>query len=226
VTKTIAIPGGDRILLVAFLTAVTAAIFMVGVWGPLQVRAFDELTQAAWADTSASLATSSTTPVDDARWEHIPLVTAEGDSTDVAASTGQVRIVTMMYTHCPGVCPLAISMLQQMASRLTVSEQQQFSVLAVSLDAERDSLARLREFRGERRIDSRHWIIARPSAEGARRLAAALGVSYRVLSDGTVDHQSVFVLLDKSGRVLARTSNTRSVDPKFLVALQAAFGAS
>jgi cytochrome oxidase Cu insertion factor (SCO1/SenC/PrrC family) len=51
-------------------------------------------------------------------------------------------------------------------------------------------------------------------------------VEYRVLSDDTVDHQSVFVLLGKSGQVLARSASTQNVDPKFFSALQAALSAN
>lgn len=42
------------------------------------------------------------------------------------------------------------------------------------------------------------------------------------MGDDTVDHQSVFVLLGKSGQVLARSSDTRNLDPSFFNALQAA----
>jgi protein SCO1 len=207
-SKTFETHSGDRFFLVAAMMATLAAIFMVTVWAPLQVRAF----------------TQASAPVAD--WTRVPFVTADGNTTSLGASNGQVRVVTMMYTHCPGICPLAVSTLQRMDGQLTQVQQRKVAIVALSLDPERDSLARLREFRDSRGIDSQRWTVARPSVEGTRELAAGMGVDYKVRDDDTVDHQSVFVLLGKSGEVLARSSNTRSVDPRFFGALQAALNAN
>jgi len=201
--------SGDHFFLLAAVIAAIAAVFMVTVWGPLQVRVFER-------------ATESSEPANLGDWKRVPFVTADGNTTSVAASNGQVRVLTMMYTHCPGVCPLALSTLQRMDSSLTPVQRRQVSIVALSLDPEHDSVGRLREFRDARGVDPRRWIVARPSNEGIRQLAAALGVSYRAMGDDTVDHQSVFVLLGKSGQVLARSSDTRNLDPSFFNALQAA----
>jgi hypothetical protein len=40
VAKSLEAQGGDRVFLLAAATAVLAALFMVAVWAPLQVRAF------------------------------------------------------------------------------------------------------------------------------------------------------------------------------------------
>jgi protein SCO1/2 len=214
VTKSFETDGG--VFLIAALTAAVAAIFMVAVWAPLQVRAFTQATEIAQPETITGSAS----------WARIPFVTAEGKTTSLAATNGQVRVVTMLYTHCPGVCPLAVSTLQRLQTQLTAAQQGQVSIIALSLDPERDSQAALQEFRRVRGIDSERWTLARPSFEGARKLADGLKVDYRVLSGDAVDHQSVFVLLGKSGQVLARSTSTRSVDPTFFSALQAALSAN
>jgi len=85
---------------------------MVTVWGPLQVRVFER-------------ATESSGPANLGDWKRVPFVTADGNTTSVAASNGQVRVLTMMYTHCPGVCPLALSTLQRMDSSLTPVQRRQ-----------------------------------------------------------------------------------------------------
>jgi protein SCO1/2 len=213
--------SGDHISLVAAVLAAMAAIFMVAFWAPLQVRAFAQATESVQPAGPVASETSTS-----GRWINVPFVTADGNATSLAASNGQVRVVTMMYTHCPGICPLALSTLQRMDSHLTPAQQRRISIVALSLDPERDSVARLREFQDARGIASPRWIVGHPSIEGTRRLAAAMGVDYRVVGDGTVDHQSVFVLLGRNGQVLARSSNTRNVDPTFFAALQAAAAAN
>jgi protein SCO1/2 len=207
VAQTFETRSGDHFFLLAAMVAAVAAVFMVTVWGPLQARAFTEATEHAV-------------------WTRVPFVTADGKATSIEASNGHVRVVTMMYTHCPGVCPMAVSTLQLMESRLTSAQRKRFSVVALSLDPDRDSVPRLQEFRRAAAKGSQRWIVGRPSADGVRQLAAALGVNYRVLADGSVDHQSVFVLLGRDGEVLTRTSSSRSVDPKFFGALQTALTAN
>jgi len=123
------------------------------------------------------------------------------------------------------MCPLAVSTLQRMQTRLSPIEQKQLSIIALSLDPERDSIARLQEFRNARGLDASRWVLGRTSSEGVRQMAGALGVRYRVLGDDSVDHQSVFVLLGRSGRVLARSYDALNVGPAFLGALQAALNA-
>jgi len=102
--------SGDRVFLLAALTAATAAIFMVSVWAPLQLRAFAHATESGQPESL---------PADNEAWLRVPFVTADGGTTSLAASNGHVRVVTMLYTHCPGACPLSIATLQQLQSRLS-----------------------------------------------------------------------------------------------------------
>jgi cytochrome oxidase Cu insertion factor (SCO1/SenC/PrrC family) len=210
--KTLEARSGEHFFLLAAIVAAIAAIFMVTVWAPLQLRAF----------TDAVAAPKTQAPSEPGKWTHVAFMTADGQMTNIADSNGQVRIVTMLYTHCPGLCPMSVATLQRIETQLTPAQKSRFSVIALTLDPEQDSVARLREFRASRRIDSNHWIIGRPSVEGVRQMASELGVSYRVLDDGTVDHQGAFVLLDKSGRVLVRSTETQRLDRQFLVAVQSA----
>lgn len=204
--------NGDQVFLLAAVAAVAAAVFLVTVWAPLQVRAF----------------TAAAGPM---QWATTPFTTADGTSSSLKALDGKVRVVTMLYTHCPGACPMAVATLQSLESRLTAAQRGKLSIVGLSLDPEHDTLARLQEFRGARLsgaqgADSAQWVLGRPSEQGVRQIADGLGISYRLVGTDSVDHQSVFVLLDRKGEVLARSSNTRNVDPAFLAAVQRALGAS
>lgn len=214
--KSSTLPGGDVAFPLAALAAVAAAIVIPLVWAPVQQRAL-------------ALATATAPPVEStasaAQWLRVPFVTDAGNETNLQASNGEVRVVTMFYTHCPGVCPLAVSTLQQMQKRLSPAQQQGLSIVALSLDPQRDSLPQMRAFRAARNIPGSHWILGRPAPERVQAFATAMGVRYHIRyhrGDESLDHQSVFVLLDGQGRVLARTRDTSSIDPRFFGALQAA----
>jgi protein SCO1 len=209
----ISAPQIDRLSLpFASLAAAASALFMLIVWAPLQVRSLDEALNPAQEQKTAG----------HANWLYAPFATADGTTTSIAASNGQVRIVTMIYTHCPGMCPLAIQTLKRIELSLPANRRPRLGVIAITLDPAQDSLVALREFRRARQIDSVHWTLGRPSADSVAQIASSLGVSFRILDDHTVDHQGVFVLLDKDGSVLARTSRTQDVEPEFLAAVRAA----
>jgi protein SCO1/2 len=179
--------------------AVAAALFMITVWAPIQQRSLSEGT-ATWLDAS--------------------FTTSDGAASSLAATNGHVRIVTMMYAHCPGICPLNIATLGRIESQLSTLERSQLRIVALTLDPERDSVSNLAEFRQTHGINSARWTVGRPSVSSVAPLAAGVGITYRAMPDGTVDHQSVFVLLDESGRILARTSNTQNPDPQFVAAVR------
>ena len=198
-----------RLLRLAAVLAVVAAVFIVAIWAPLQVRAFDE----AVAMGSPATAASATA------WEHLQLVTPSGELTNVAALNGRVRIVTMVYAHCPGVCPMALSTLRSLEARLSPQHRDRLAVVAISLDPAVDSPQSLNRFASSFSPPGSHWTLGIPSRQAVADFAHALGIRYQAVGDGTVDHQSVFVLLDKKGGVLARTERTQQIDSSFFAAL-------
>jgi protein SCO1/2 len=192
----------------ASVLAVAAAIFIITVWEPLQQRNLSEGTRGAPLPAPAWLDTSFTT--------------SAGDTTNLLASNGHVRIVTMMYAHCPGICPMAMATLKQIENQMPQAERNQLRVVALTLDPEQDSLASLTTFRREHAINSARWTLGRPSSASVARIAEGLGITYRSMADRTVDHQSMFALLDASGRIIARTSNTHNPDPRFVAQVRRA----
>jgi protein SCO1/2 len=54
--------------------------------------------------------------------------------------------------------------------------------------------------------DPKRWTFASASDSDARKVAAALGVSYRRLPTGEFDHSLLITLLDSEGRIVASTT--------------------
>jgi protein SCO1/2 len=77
----------------------------------------------------------------------------------------------------------------------------------------------LRHYAAARKLDMRHWTLARTEAKDARPLAALFGLQYRQLPDGEFNHSSELILLDTDGRIVARTTVIGRVDPAFVQAI-------
>lgn len=154
----------------------------------------------------------------------IALTDQDGKDFHLADRRGTLQLVSMFYTSCPYVCPLIIDTIKKTQRALSADEQKRLQVLLVSFDPERDSVARLKETAGQRKIDAATWTLARTATPSVRKLAAVLGVQYRALANREINHSTSIVLLDKDGRIVARTDKLGEIDADFVAALHKALG--
>jgi protein SCO1/2 len=71
---------------------------------------------------------------------------ADGTRLALDALRGDAVVVTMFYSSCTTVCPMLTLAMQHIAAALDDSDRARVRFLMVSLDAERDTPARLVEF--------------------------------------------------------------------------------
>ena len=155
----------------------------------------------------------------------VAIETADGTRTSLAATGGQVRIATMFYSHCPGVCPMTIESLRGVEHQLSAEQRARLGFILLSLDPARDSPGALRSLARKHGIVSSRWVLGRTSESDARAFASAARIRYRHLSDGSIDHSSALVLIDAQGRLLARTSG-EGVNTEFVTAVRSALQGS
>lgn len=150
----------------------------------------------------------------------------EGHALAMPAMQGQMQIVTMIYTSCAYVCPMTIENIKSLRAELAPDQREQLHTLLISLDPERDTVKVLKKTMAERRLDGKHWTMARPDPPDVRRVAAVLGIQYRQLSNKEFNHSTVLILLDAQGRIRARTEKLDAVDRDFVAAVKTVLGES
>jgi protein SCO1/2 len=129
----------------------------------------------------------------------------------------------MFYSSCKYACPLLIDSGKGVEHALAPAERGKLRILYVSLDPVRDQPKVLSALATQRKLDRTRWTLATTDAAGVRRTAAVLGVRYRQLDNGEFNHSSQLILLDRDGRVLARTDKLGPVaDPEFVAKVKAA----
>jgi len=173
---------------------------------------------------SGSAAAADALPGDSLYQLAMPLTDQRGTSRPLATMRGEVTLVTMFYASCPYMCPLIVDTLKLTEARLDEARRARLRVLLVSLDAQNDTPEKLNALAEKRKLDAARWTLARTDAAHVRELATALGIRYRDLGNGDFNHSSMLVLLDRDGRVLARTETMGKVDEPFLAAVEAALG--
>jgi len=150
----------------------------------------------------------------------LPLTDQSGRTADWRQHRGQPQVVAMFYTSCQYICPLIVDSGKAVEHALTPSEQAKLGILLISMDPKRDTPAALMTVAKKRNLDPVRWSLASPRADDVRSAAGVLGVRYRPLANGEFNHTSALLLLDRDGRIVARTEKIGSVvDPEFIAAV-------
>jgi protein SCO1/2 len=144
----------------------------------------------------------------------LPLTDQDGRDIGLDTWSGHPVIITMLYATCPYACPLLIADIRRLEAALDAETLARTRVLLVSFDPERDSVAALKELADRHGVDQTRWRFARGDAAKVRELAAVLGIRYRFLKGGVINHSSILTVLDRSGLVTHRTDGLRQpVEP-------------
>jgi protein SCO1/2 len=140
-----------------------------------------------------------------------------GQSWDWRSKRGTPQVVAMFYTSCQYVCPLIVDSGKAVERALSADERAKLGILLISMDPARDDPEALMSVASKRKLDGARWSLASPAPDNVRGVAGVLGVRYRQLAGGEFNHTSALVLLDRDGRVVARTEQIGSqVDPEFV----------
>jgi protein SCO1 len=146
----------------------------------------------------------------------LPIETADGSLRSLRTLSGKPRIATMFYAHCQSMCPLTIRTVKALDRSLSPSEREALGYVLLSLDPQRDAPETLRERARSEGLDAGRWVLGRTRDLDVSRVADVLGIRWRSLSSGEIDHAGALVLLDSQGRELSRTTSLGAVDAQFL----------
>jgi protein SCO1/2 len=152
------------------------------------------------------------------------LTDQEGRALDLASLRGKPVLVSMFYSSCQMVCPMLFETVHNTLGALPAAERKDVQMLMVSFDPARDSVAVLKDTAAKRNCNAQ-WTLARTDDSTTRKIAALLGIQYRKLSDGEFNHSTIVTLLDRDGRIAAKTGKLGPADPAFVKHIRAELAA-
>lgn len=171
------------------------------------------------ATARATAAASSALPGDSIYRLDVPLTDQNGQRLRLADLRGEPVLASMFYSSCDMVCPMIFETIAMALAKAGPAAKTRTRVLMVSFDPARDTVPVLKQLMQTRHLDER-WALARADEGAARQVAAVLGVQYRRLASGEYNHSSSIALLDRDGRIAARSSMLGRADPALVQALQ------
>ena len=177
--------------------------------------------------SAAAATTEKPLPSDSVYQLPLVLIDQDGKGFDWRTRRGEPQLVTMFYTACPYMCPLIVDAGKSIEKALTPAQRDGLQLLFISMDPGNDTPAALMGQVTKRKLDTARWTLASPQEKDVASAAGVLGVRYRKLANGDFNHTGELILLDRDGRIVARTEKIGSkADPEFLAAVQEAINPS
>jgi protein SCO1/2 len=151
----------------------------------------------------------------------LPLTDQHAAKVNLAALAGRPALITMFYGNCKLSCPVTFHAMTATVAALSDAERAKLAAVLISLDPPNDKPAVLASLAHEHGMDGSMWqLLVSDNDFHTRTLAAALGIRYRRLGSGEINHSSRIVLTDSQGRIIASTENVGPMpDPALLDAL-------
>jgi protein SCO1/2 len=192
---------------------VLAGIALVGIGGWLLVR----------RETRAAAVLPLEFPAKSLRVAHVPppidLADQSGAPIALAAFKGKVVMLTGVYTSCGYTCPRLLAGTRKAIYALPPEERSEIVVLAITLDPEHDGPRELRAMAHAQKVDDNpnYHFLSGPPADVNRTLDALEIARTRDDKTGVIDHASVFVLVDRSGKIAYRIALGSELEETWLV---------
>lgn len=135
------------------------------------------------------------------------LTDQEGRTLDSADLSGGVVLVTSVYASCGATCPLIIAQLKQTVAALTPTQRKALTVVAITMDPEKDTPEVLKGLASLHDLDAAQYRLLTGEAAEVNRILDGFNV-YREHDpvNGIIDHDNLFMLIDREGRLAYRFS--------------------
>ena len=133
----------------------------------------------------------------------------EGRLRRLADFRGKVVMLFFGFTHCPDICPTALTRAKEV-KRLLGPDGDRLQVIFVTVDPERDTAALLKEYTAA--FDPA-FLGLRGDAEATQRAAAEFRVFYEKVPAGasyTMNHSALTYVFDAEGRLRLALRHTQS----------------
>lgn len=121
------------------------------------------------------------------------------DSFNITELQGEVRLVAFVYTYCEHTCPVIITRIKSIVNALPQEVKKKTIVTLVTLDPERDTVGRVKEYMLDQDLDNQNWQILVGAADDILTLSALFDVRYKPMGEGDIAHSNVITLVDKQG---------------------------
>jgi protein SCO1/2 len=139
------------------------------------------------------------------RAPELRLTNQAGEPVDLASMRGSVVVLTAVYASCPHTCPAILTQARETLADLDASERADVRVVAVTIDPENDSPEKMAELARMHSLELPVYNLVTGDPPEVERVLDEMSVArVRDPETGVIEHPSLFLLLDREGRLAYR----------------------
>lgn len=133
---------------------------------------------------------------------------------------GNLLLATFIFSSCPDVCPLFSAKFAAIQRALDEKKIEDYWLLSITTDPERDNPATLREYARRFKADLKRWAFLTGSRADLSKVWKAFGVNVTKTASGQVFHTSLTTLIDRQGTRRVNYYGTQWLDQEVLRDIQ------
>lgn len=125
-----------------------------------------------------------------------------GNKINLTELKGKKQIVTMIFANCTYACPILVNDMRRIEERLSKEELKNVQFTLFTIDPERDTPEKLKEFAQNQNLNLSRWQLLISSKSDIADLAALMGFRYKKENDGSYSHSNIISILNEDGELI------------------------
>jgi protein SCO1/2 len=129
-----------------------------------------------------------------------------GKSFTLKKLEGKKTVLTMFFASCTYACPILVNDMKRIETELMKEEKiSSYNFLLISIDPERDTPGKLKEFAEKNNLDLNRWkLLTVPASrdDDIMELAAVIGFKYKKDKNGDYSHSNLITFLNEEGEII------------------------
>ncbi|MCO5249346.1 MAG: SCO family protein [Chitinophagales bacterium] len=126
----------------------------------------------------------------------------DGKTVHLKDLQGKTLVVVMIYTTCKTACPVLVSKMQLIESKISRQDIKDVSMVLVSIDPETDTPEFLKDFAIKNNMDAPQWVFLRSNEAATQEFANVLSMKYKKISPMDFSHSNIISIFNPQGQLI------------------------
>lgn len=128
--------------------------------------------------------------------------TQNGETVQLKSFGGKIIVAAMIFTSCRSACPRITADLQRIEAGLKSKYKNNVRFLLISMDPERDTPEKLKQFAINHKLDLSRWTLLTGNADDVMEIANVLDVRFKASKENGIDHSNIIHVIDPAGVIV------------------------
>lgn len=135
-----------------------------------------------------------------------------GESLQLKDLQNKTLVVVMIYTSCKSACPILVSKMKNIESKISRKDIDKVSLVLISIDPKTDTPERLKEFARNNAMDTPQWIFLTSSEGSTQEFANVLSMKYKKISPIEFSHSNIISVFSPDGQLVSQEEGNIDVE--------------